>query len=198
MGNKQEVDHNEIFAASLRKLMECHPDTGKEVSPSDLAQVLGTSTQTISYYVNGKRTPNYANIITLCEYFHVSADYLLFGLESDNRALNEQTGLSNDAINMLVNAYNTGKNPGAKDVTVLLSELLSDRDFYEFIEDVTFHAESVRKLENMGWHERDKAYPGIDMLGYSKWSLMEEIQHFVFSQLKKRELAPELKKAEEK
>lgn len=188
MENKQTDDYFGPFATSLRTLMECNPATGKQVTPAELAELLGTSTQTISYYINGKRKPAYDNLVSLCEFFQVSADYLMFGLEANNRALNEQTGLTNDAINMLIRAHETNNHPGTTDVSTLLSSLLSDNDFYEFMEDVTFHVEQIQKLESMDFTEREKKYPGINMSGYSKWCLFQEINNFIFSQLEKRGL----------
>ena len=188
MENKQIDDYFGPFATSLRKLMECHPVTKQVVTPAELAEVLATSTQTISFYVNGKRKPSYDNLVTLCQYFQVSADYLMFGLEADNRALNEQTGLTNDAINMLIRAHETNKYPGNTDISELLSSLLSDRDFYEFLEDINFHASDIRKLESMDILEREKKYPGINMPGYSKWCLLQEINDFIFNQLEKHHL----------
>ncbi len=65
------------FARSLRELMAHHPKDGRVTTPAELAEELGTSAQTISYYVNGKHRPSYENIISLIHYFDVSADYLL-------------------------------------------------------------------------------------------------------------------------
>lgn len=192
MENKQIDDYFGPFATSLRNLMQCHPVTKEAVTPADLAEVLATSTQTISFYVNGKRKPSYDNLVTLCQYFQVSADYLMFGLEADNRALNEQTGLTNEAINMLTRAHETSKYPDVTDISELLSSLLSDRDFYVFLEDVDFHASNIMKLEAMDRIEREKKYPGVNMPGYSKWCLMQEINNFIVDQLEKRNLKPEI------
>jgi len=52
MENKQIDDYFGPFATSLRNLMQCHPVTQEAVTPADLAEVLATSTQTISFYVN--------------------------------------------------------------------------------------------------------------------------------------------------
>jgi len=79
----------------------------------------------------------------------------MFGLEADNRALNEQTGLTNEAINMLTRAHETSKYPDGTDISELLSSLLSDRDFYVFLEDVDFHASNIIKLEAMDRIERE-------------------------------------------
>ena len=123
-----------------------YPVTKEVVTPAELAEVLATSTQTISFYINGKRKPSYDNLVALCAFFKVSADYLMFGIESGNCALNEQTGLTNEAINMLTIAHETNKYPDAVDISKLLSSLLSDRDFYVFLENLEYHASEIKSL----------------------------------------------------
>lgn len=184
MDNKQTDPYFDPFPTSLRKLMEKNPSTGKPVSPNELAAVLGTSAQTISYYINGKRKPVFDNIVTLCMFFDVSADFLLFGIDTKNIDMHKDTGLSNEAIEMLVNAHNT--NNESNDIYEILNSILSDRDFYEFIEDVDFHAARLKELQSLDITELEKRYPGINMVGYSKWTLMKDIEFFVYSQLKKR------------
>lgn len=188
MENQQMGDYFGPFATTLRKLMDENPRTNEKTSPAKLAEILGTSTQTVSYYVNGKRKPSYDNIVAMTEFFNVSADYLLFGIEANNRTLNEQTGLTNDAIKMLQYAHASNKYPNTVDISELLSSLLSDRDFYVFMEDVIYHAGNIKELENMNPVEREKKYPGINIAGYFKWELIQEINNFIFSQLEKRGL----------
>lgn len=43
----------------------------------ELAAVLGVTDNTVSYYVNGKRTPSIDHIIVMTSFFDVSSDYLL-------------------------------------------------------------------------------------------------------------------------
>ncbi len=38
----------------------------------------------------------------------------------------------------------------------------------------------------MDIQELEKRYPGVNMVGYTRWFLMKEIESFVYSQLKKR------------
>lgn len=42
-----------------------------------VAKAIGVDKSLISYWVKGKSQPTADNIIKLCEYFNVSADYLL-------------------------------------------------------------------------------------------------------------------------
>jgi hypothetical protein len=56
------------------------------------------------------------------------------------------------------------------------------------MEDVIYHAGNIKELENMNPVEREKKYPGINIAGYFKWELIQEINNFIFSQLEKRGL----------
>ena len=59
----------------IRELREDRDLTQKEV-----AQYLGTTQQVYSRYENGENELPVRHLISLCRYYHVSADYLL-GLE---------------------------------------------------------------------------------------------------------------------
>ena len=193
MENKQGIDgYFDDFAVSLRELMAKHPKDGSVTSPATLAEELGTSTQTISYYINGKRKPSYDNVIALTKFFGVSADYLLFHVKSENMDMHKKTGLSNEAITMLEQMHKTSKNGDLTDITALVDSLLSDRDFYVFMEESQQQIDHINELEKMDWAERDEKYPGINMLGYSKWFLVQKINDFIFRQMEKHGLKIEL------
>ena len=193
MENKQGIDgYFEPFAVSLRELMAHHPKDGSVTSPGTLAEELGTSTQTISYYINGKRKPSYENIVALTKFFDVSADYLLFHIESKNLDVHKKTGLSNDAITMLEQAHKQSKDSDLTDVTGLLDSLLSDHDFYVFLEESQEQIDRINELEEMDWTEREKKYPGVNMPGYSKWYLVQKVNDFIFRQMEKHGLKIEL------
>ena len=169
MENKQGIyGYFEPFAVSLRELMAHHPKDGSVTSPGTLAEELGTSTQTISYYINGKRKPSYENIVALTKFFDVSADYLLFHIESKNLEVHKNTGLSNDAITMLEQAHKQSNDSKLADVTGLLNSLLSEHDFYVFLEESQEQIDRINELEEMDLAEREKKYPGVNMPGYSK------------------------------
>ena len=193
MENKQGIDgYFDDFAVSLRELMAKHPKDGSVTSPATLAEELGTSTQTISYYINGKRKPSYDNVIALTKFFGVSADYLLFHVKSENMDMHKKTGLSNEAITMLEQMHKTSKNGDLTDITALVDSLLSDRDFYVFMEESQQQIDHINELEKMDWAERDEMYPGVNMLGYSKWFLVQKINDFIFQQMEKHGLKIEI------
>ncbi len=193
MENKQGIDgYFEPFAVSLRELMAHHPKDSSVTSPARLAEELGTTTQTISHYINGKRKPSYDNIVTLAKFFEVSADYLLFHIESKNLDMHKKTGLSNDAITMIEQAHKQSKDSNLTNITELLDSLLSDRDFYVFMEEIVEQIDRISELEEMDWVDREKKYPNVNILGYSKWYLIQKVNDFIFKQMEKHGLKIEL------
>lgn len=72
----------------------------------ELAEVLGVTDNTISYFCSGKRIPNTGQIKKIAEFFHCSTDYL-FGLsdsattDKDMQFICDYTGLSEEAISYL-------------------------------------------------------------------------------------------------
>ena len=62
------------------KLIELREERG--LKQSDVAQILETTQQVYSRYENGVNALPIHHLITLCKYYHISADYIL-GLSSD-------------------------------------------------------------------------------------------------------------------
>lgn len=63
---------SEIFAKRLKELRE-----EKGLSQTQMADALGVSRGSISYYENGERTPDIGFLAQVKEYFRVELDYLL-------------------------------------------------------------------------------------------------------------------------
>lgn len=57
------------------RLLELRKNKGDTVQ--SMAEMLGISGRAYQYYEEGKREPNFGNLILLCRYYHVSSDYLL-------------------------------------------------------------------------------------------------------------------------
>lgn len=49
----------------------------KGVSQRAAAKELGVSQALLSHYENGRREPNLSFVVKVCDYYHVSADYIL-------------------------------------------------------------------------------------------------------------------------
>lgn len=53
----------------------------KQYSQLKVAMDLSISREALSYYENGKRSPDVDMLVKLSDYFHVSIDYLILGKE---------------------------------------------------------------------------------------------------------------------
>lgn len=89
------------FSKLLRELRE-----SKGLKQSELAEKLGVSRGSISFYENGDRVPDIVFLHKMAEFFGVSCDYLLGFVDdsvfdADDRAISEATGLSGLAISIL-------------------------------------------------------------------------------------------------
>lgn len=60
------------FAARLTELLY-----ENKISKRELAKKIGVSATSISDWSTGKIQPTVENVYLICEYFHVSADYML-------------------------------------------------------------------------------------------------------------------------
>jgi len=78
------IGHDGTFATRLRKLMEEHHTTQKE-----LAEKVGISRQAISQYADGSVQPNIEKFYKIKEYFKVSADYLLGKTNSESTEIDD-------------------------------------------------------------------------------------------------------------
>ncbi len=57
----------------------------KKFSQLKVAMDLSISREALSYYENGKRSPDVTMLIRLSEYFNVSIDYLITGKDFEKR-----------------------------------------------------------------------------------------------------------------
>ncbi|OXS24693.1 MAG: hypothetical protein BI182_16935 [Acetobacterium sp. MES1] len=102
MNDVKFTGYDSVFATRLRELM-----SGNGTTQKDLAGVTGITRQAISQYMDGSVQPNIEKLYKICDFFKVSADYLL-GLSSvksfdiEEKAIGEKTGLSESAIEKLL------------------------------------------------------------------------------------------------
>ncbi len=62
----------------------------KNLTGKDIATVLGLKKSPLTDWKNNKSKPTLEQIITMCEFFAVSSDYLLFGINSTIKITNEE------------------------------------------------------------------------------------------------------------
>lgn len=94
----------DTFAKRLKLLRE-----ERKLSQTELANALGISRGSLSFYENAERTADIETLYKVSEYFNVTLDYLLG--KSDNRttesaAIGTVTGLSDQAIDLLSESKN--------------------------------------------------------------------------------------------
>lgn len=75
----------------------------KNISQNDLAKLLNTSQQSISFYETGKRDPDTKTLEILSGYFNVSIDYLLCksNIRNPEKLLNDYNSLSEESKKQL-------------------------------------------------------------------------------------------------
>jgi len=185
----QVVGYNGMFPRMLREMLDRHPMTGARTTLKELAEAVGIRQQTVSLYKNGETQPTPETLVKIAEFFGVSVDYLLTGISSQNKPIHEELGLSEEAISMLKTAKEIESFDGMPSLLDTLNGLLSDRDFYDFLDDVTFKAQQVKAALN---GNIDKSNMGnFDVEGYYIWDLQKYIEEFILKQLVKRGLTIE-------
>lgn len=125
--------YNATFPKILRALEEHHPADGRATTHKALADAVGVRPQTISLYAAGETQPTPDTLLKISEYFGVSVDYLLTGVSSENKSINNELGLSEKAIHKLKQAVledTANHHPSAIE---LISYLLSEESFYKFL-----------------------------------------------------------------
>ena len=170
-------------------MLDRHPMTGARTTLKELAEAVGIRQQTVSLYKNGETQPTPETLVKIAEFFGVSVDYLLTGISSQNKPIHEELGLTEETIGMLKTAKKTESFDGMPSLLDTLNGLLSDRDFYDFLDDVTFKAQQVKAALN---GNIDKSNMGnFDVEGYYICDLQKYIEEFILKQLVKRGLTIE-------
>lgn len=107
-----------MFADILKRLL-----AEKKISFAKLGRAVGVTKQTISEYCKGNTVPKADTLIKIAEYFGVSPDYLLTGVEPQDKREHQELNLSGAAIKKLKECD--------PEILPLVDNLLSDNEFYE-------------------------------------------------------------------
>ena len=105
------------FNIRLRALLK-----EKKITFEELAKYLNCTKQAVSNYCRGVTTPNYETLIKLADYFGVSCDYLLTGVEPQDKGEHQEIKLSGVAIEKM-KEYDS-------EILKLIDKILSDDEFY--------------------------------------------------------------------
>ena len=101
---KHDEHNKKVIGERLNTLLAV-----KDLKQKDVADLLGVTENTVSYYVTGARCPNTDQIIAIAKKWNVSADYLLGLSDVMSTAQNkkiacEVTGLTEEIVEFLVAA----------------------------------------------------------------------------------------------
>ena len=127
IGDRIRQRRNEIGLTQKELAAKINPGTSIETAPH---------TQ-VAQWESGKKKPGTDALIRLCNALDCDIDYILGAIDVPRRAVydvKEQTGLSDSAVNSLMEAKQRNYNAGLD----ILSALLSDRKFWEAIANLNY------------------------------------------------------------
>ncbi|MBR1603211.1 MAG: helix-turn-helix transcriptional regulator [Synergistaceae bacterium] len=111
------------FAQTLKKLIR-----ERKIKVKDLAADIGVTKQAISEYYLGNSTPKYPVLIKLANFFGVSCDFLLTGVEPQDKREHQELNLSGAAIKKIKECDS--------EILPLVDKMLSDNEFYEVLSNI--------------------------------------------------------------
>lgn len=183
---QNESKYFDIFPTTLRGLLDRHPKDGHSTTYKALGEGVGVRQQTISQYASGQTQPTAEVALRIAQFFGVSVDYLLTGISSYNKDYSEELGLSDTSVECLRRARNMYAQIDLENVHTMpyLDELLSDKDFYEFLDGLYRSVESL-KISRVARERRQQLYEDLDFKGYFNWRLQMDMQAFIQKEIKK-------------
>ena len=116
-------EQNYKFSEGLKSLLK-----EKNISGAELGRRVGVSKEAISKYCKGHNIPKTSQLLKIAEYFGVSPEYLLTGVEPQDKEEHQELSLSGEAIRLLKQYQDEG-------VFNFINELLSDPRFYSLLSD---------------------------------------------------------------
>ena len=184
---EQNTDrYYDIFPTTLRGLLDSHPKDGHSTTYKALGEAVGVRQQTISQYASGQTQPTADVALRIAKFFDVSVDYLLTGISACNKGYNEELGLSEEAIGYLKRAKELYPQVDPECIRTIpyLDELLSDKDFYEFLDALYYYVEGLQGTENMPDKMKEQ-FKGLNLEGYFIWQLQMYVQEFIQKEINK-------------
>ena len=177
------VDNKKLFGLRLNTAL-----AARDIQQIDLAKELGyneKTANTISYWCNGKRTPNLEQLLKIAEILGVSADYLL-GLSDvmtpdvKVQAICDYTGLSEDAVYILHRETEL-KNRFLFDI---LSAIISDEGLIDLLLKCRECVSRAKELEEAlpqytDGQLADVAEPEADQIRYSLYDINDIFREII-------------------
>ncbi len=184
---EQSIDkYNAPLPTKIRELLEHHPADGHQTTYKALGEAVHVRQQTISQYASGQTQPTADVVLRIANFFGVSVDYLLTGVSANNKDYTQDLGLSDTAIEFLRRARDMypQTDPERTQTMPYLDELLSDKDFYEFLDSLYYYVESLKGTRNRS-AEMAQHFQGMNVEGYFLWELQMFVQDFIQKEINK-------------
>lgn len=132
---KNNAENRKIIGERIKMLLEVN-----QMKQKDLAELLGVTVNTVSYYVTGYRCPSVDQIIIMSKKFGISSDFLLGLVDISSgkttiREFSSITGLSEEAIEALESLNEIGYYDDTLNVISILVENETAppfENYYEF------------------------------------------------------------------
>ncbi len=120
----------------------------------------------VCFFASGQTQPTAEVALRIARFFGVSVDYLLTGVSSYNKDYAEELGLSDTSMELLRRAKEMHPQMDLERVHTrpYLDELLSDKDFYEFLDGLYDSVKSLKSAQ-AARERMQKAYEGLNMEG---------------------------------
>ena len=182
---RNEDRYFDTFPTMLRGLLEKHPKEGHQTTYKALGEAVGVRQQTISQYASGQTQPTADVILKIAQFFDVSVDYLLTGVSSYNKEYNKDLGLSEKSVECLRKARSMYPQIDMDTVRTIpyLDELLSDDEFYEFVDGLYYYVEGLKG--DARWQDALAKKYDFDFDNYFKWQLQMYVQEFIQKEIAK-------------
>ena len=144
----------------------------KDKTQKDLAAAIGVLDNTISYYCSGRRTPDYAKILMIADYFNVSVDSLLghsVPQSEDESMMNvcNYTGLTINAVKNIKDLSDITFLPRIIESAKFIDLILAFQDFNDHVavlsswiediengKDVSINLKNLRMLHYAAKYEK--------------------------------------------
>lgn len=173
----------DTLGGRLQKLREM-----KNHTQNELAKIIGVKRESINQWESETRKIKPEYIVKLADYFGVTCDYILRGVKAENVDIHQKTGLSDAAIENIVNiaSFNSDfhKESGSisfkRDLSDVLSAFLESKRLYELVRSIKrlvfFYDEKQSIIDNIP----EKNIEDIkDSYNYHLWQASKESQKMI-------------------
>ena len=110
----------ETYMTFVERLYELRKQAG--LSQEELAEMLDVSRQSVSKWESDKGYPEMTRLIFLSDYFDISLDYLVRGVEKEDvsRKQTEQIEYQTDTLKNRIQAFMTNLNGNQKELLIII------------------------------------------------------------------------------